>query len=285
MSTLIATEDGSLTCRHAETGELYHNRAGAYTEALQNYYRPSGAARILQTQGQLRLLDACFGLGYNSLVLLAELLTRDVPGEVSISGIDIDAKILALIPTVLRDSRFAALQKLFADHAPAGFGVWHGEVGGLKVNIELRNQDLRDFLRAENHPPLDLVFHDPFSPAKMPELWTVDIFRRYYQLLGTRGGKLLTYSSAFAVRGGLLQSQFHVFRTQSVGGKSGGTLATTRFPEQQSELVVELAEKEKAGILSRSGVPYRDPGLTHSRSEILAGRSQEQAGIAVRRPC
>jgi hypothetical protein len=39
---LVPTEDGSLSIRDAATGELHHNRAGAYEEALVNYVQPSG---------------------------------------------------------------------------------------------------------------------------------------------------------------------------------------------------------------------------------------------------
>jgi tRNA U34 5-methylaminomethyl-2-thiouridine-forming methyltransferase MnmC len=285
MSCLIATEDGSLTCRHVETGELYHNRAGAYSEALHNYYFPCAALMTVQTYGELRLLDACFGLGYNSLVLLSELVKQNVQATISITGIEIDAEILSSIPSVLCDSRFASLKSLFGDNLPAGFGVWRSRIAGLQVNLDIRRQDLREFLRSAKHEAVDLVFHDPFSPAKMPELWSVDIFQHYYQLLRARQGKLLTYSSAYAVRGGLRQAQFHIFRTAGVGGKSGGTLATAGFPLEPLEPAEALSDEEQAGIASRSGVPYRDAGLTHSRKEILLRRSQEQTGIEIRRPC
>lgn len=60
--TKIITEDNSLTCFHSETGELYHNRAGAFTEALKNYVEPALAMSDALKRERLDVLDACFGL-------------------------------------------------------------------------------------------------------------------------------------------------------------------------------------------------------------------------------
>lgn len=285
MNDLIVTEDGSLTCRDAVTGELCHNRAGAYTEALRNYCEPSEAPSILQSQGQMRVLDACFGLGYNSFVLVAQLLAAGVQGRLSVVGVETDPAILELIPKILEHKRFANLRNLFAAGAdfPCRFGCFRFVAGQLEVELEIRRQDLRQFLRQALQTEFDLVFHDPFSPGKMPELWTLEVFERYYQLLAPRCGKLLTYSSAFAVRGGLKQAGFGVFRTQAVGGKSGGTLAATDPHFIGSQTVCVLSPAESGGLAGRSGVPYRDRGLVHSRQEIVIKRLQDQHHIEINR--
>src|SRR6516162_6353208 len=105
MIELVRTEDGSLSRFDEETGELYHNRAGAYTEALRNYYEPSDAKERLQRAGELRLLYACFGLGYNTFVLLAQLINDGCQGNVVVHAVETDSQILSAIPQVLADDR------------------------------------------------------------------------------------------------------------------------------------------------------------------------------------
>lgn len=94
----VTTEDGSLSCRDAETGQLCHNRAGAALEALRNYAHPSGAQALARNRREIRLLDACYGLGYNTWVLIDYLL-RDSSAPFSLSVMAIERK-----PDMLRES-------------------------------------------------------------------------------------------------------------------------------------------------------------------------------------
>ena len=201
MIELVRTEDGSLSRFDEETGELYHNRAGAYTEALRNYYEASDANDRLQRTGELRLLDACFGLGYNTFVLLAELVNAGCKGKIVVHAVETDAQILSAIPQVLGDDRLQTVAQSFIGAELAGFGSFQLSTGELNVCIDVIEQDLRLFAR-DLRGTYDVVFHDPFSPRKVPELWIVDIFVKYYQALAPGRGRVLTYSSAGAVRGG-----------------------------------------------------------------------------------
>lgn len=158
------------------------------------------------------------------------------------------------------------------------------------IEIEFRVGDLRETLLQlnESDESFDLVFHDPFSPPHVPELWTVELFREYYRLLEARSGRLLTYSAAAAVRGGLREAGFILGRTVGVGGKSGGTAAWIPFAacaretglsgedDMFAEEIQPLDAWEQAYIDSRAGLPYRDPGLAGSREEIETRRTQEQ---------
>ncbi len=270
----VQTEDGSLSCRDQETGELYHNRAGAFTEALKNYVRPSGAVCVLQKTGQLSVLDVCFGLGYNTWVLLSYLdLCRVTGARVKVVALESDPQVLPLCEQALGYPPLERVRCALAK--PVDFAVSrHILSSGLEIELDIRNVDLRQHLRAVPGD-FDLVFHDPFSPKRCPELWTVELFTEYRRLLATRTGKVLTYSSASAVRGGLIEAGFAVWRTEAVGGKSGGTLAATPGCQAPAEYVFPVAGAELLRLRSRSAVPYRDPGLTSNRAEIWQRRESE----------
>jgi tRNA U34 5-methylaminomethyl-2-thiouridine-forming methyltransferase MnmC len=294
---IVTTEDGSITCSDADTGELYHNRAGAFTEALLNYVSPCALPSLVDKQTSLRVLDVCFGLGYNSFVLIQELLAlidrQKKPARkfcLDLLGLDNDPQILNLTQSVLCDPKFDYLVSELKRASPLASDqpsqTWQsygcrvitlGASEKLAIRSDLRCVDIREELprlALECAQSFDFIFHDGFSPRRMPELWTIDLFAHYVKLLKPNG-KILTYSAATAVRGALKALGFDLMRTKGVGGKSGGTLALRQDDEYQVEGVLPLAPEEENRLQSRSAIPYRDPSLSDSRREILQRREEE----------
>ncbi|MBX9694250.1 MAG: hypothetical protein K2Z81_17835, partial [Cyanobacteria bacterium] len=124
----------------------------------------------------------------------------------------------------------------------------------------------------------DLVFHDPFSPNKVPQFWTSDIFALFKKVLDQRNGRLLTYSAASAVRGGLIENGFHVYRTSNLGRKAGGTLASVSslVISESNGSILPLRDEEVASLKTHKALPFRDGSLNADRIEVLKRREQEQ---------
>lgn len=277
----LLTEDGSYTLLDSETGELFHNRAGALTEALHNYLDPSRALDKLKATQQLHLLDVCFGLGYNSFVLLEEALRGKVPGVISIVAIERDPAVLAMCAEVLKDNRLSTVRNCIGDRFPlTGFSY---ENGCTAIEVQIIQNDFRTVIK-ELIEDFDLVFHDPFSPRNAAQLWTIDIFQQYKRLLEVRSGAILTYSSAVAVRSALRMTGFDVRRTIAVGGKSGGTLATLNSNYYSDEYnCFFLSCQEEGRLLTASAVPYRDPTFSADARSVLNMRQQELNYVIGRR--
>jgi tRNA U34 5-methylaminomethyl-2-thiouridine-forming methyltransferase MnmC len=280
---IVPTEDGSITCLDAKTGELYHNRAGAFTEALKNYVEPCNLPVLAKSRSSLRLLDVCFGLGYNVFVLLETLLGNQNKLEVQILGLDSDPTILEIVPLVLQDERFKALRTALNNASGdlieklRSFGSCTFTLENLRVQWETRCVDIRNELpglSGKGGQNFDLIFHDGFSPKRMPELWTIDLFRLYADLIKP-SGVILTYSAAAAVRGAFRQLGLEVRRTAAIGGKSGGTIAGFSQGLIEISYSLELTSAEETRLASRSAVPYRDPALADSRKAIIARRDEE----------
>jgi tRNA U34 5-methylaminomethyl-2-thiouridine-forming methyltransferase MnmC len=285
---VVSTEDGSITCRDARTGELYHNRAGAYTEALRNYVEPCNLAHIVGGKKDLTVLDVCFGLGYNTFVLADKLLeglesiSASQEFELNVRAIDRDPNIVTILPSVLADDRLkkiAGLAKPFenfdskdADSLVCNFRAAKFFSLDLLIKFVDLRKEAQDLVRQGEQ--FDLVFHDGFSPKHMPELWTYEIFARYAQLIGEHG-MILTYSSASAVRGALRECGLTVMRTAGVGGKSGGTAAAHACVLKENPFVFPLTEDEEARLNSRSAIPYRDPQLSDTAEGIRERRASE----------
>jgi len=288
---VVTTEDGSITCRDEETGELYHNRAGAYTEALHNYVEPTYLKRIVETRRDLQVLDICFGLGYNTFVLALELLDQmDIRNasqqfNLKVVAIDRDPDIIKVLPQVLADQRLKRLAPLAEDFAKPANGkssqpflsrcrLQYKNV--LDLDLSIKFEELRKAVPelVRQGKQFDLIFHDGFSPKHMPELWTYELFAQYAQLIGEKG-MILTYSSAAAVRGALRLCGLTVKRTAKVGGKSGGTIAANEKAIADNPFAFALTDLEEARLKSRSAIPYRDPNLNDQAESIMARRLEE----------
>jgi tRNA U34 5-methylaminomethyl-2-thiouridine-forming methyltransferase MnmC len=279
----VSTEDGSLSVRDPVTGELHHNRAGAYTEAVVNYARPSGLLDgTLPAPDTIRVLDVCFGLGYNTFALLNELLRSSLlPRTLEILAIDWDGEVLKLVPKALESAGCVQVMKatdrggLFTTFGDKSFRLGTD----CTVRLRLLDGDIRravPLLAAQNEVGFDVVFHDPFSPKHVPQLWTADLFKCYRDLLDRRTGRLLTYSAASGVRGGMFEAGFAVWRSAALGGKSGGTVGSIDRSGAFGDHIFPLNENELARINSASGTPYRDPSFSESAAAIRTRRLAEQ---------
>jgi predicted methyltransferase len=69
------TRDGSITYFNTQVGDAYHSvTVGAIEEAIEKYVKPT------KIKDGMRVLDFCFGLGYNSLAVLIEKKKVEIVG-------------------------------------------------------------------------------------------------------------------------------------------------------------------------------------------------------------
>jgi hypothetical protein len=136
--------------------------------------------------------------------------------------------------------------------------------GDLRSQIQKLN-----LLNNQNPPFVDAIFHDAFSPRKIPELWSQDLFNEYIKLLNP-GGVLTTYSVSKPVRQGLYNAGFKLFDTQKLGTKKGGTLAISCL--EPLKLDSSLIPVDIESLLRECVEPYRDPTLSMTSQEIHQNR-------------
>lgn len=246
----IITDDGSLTCRHPVYGEPYHALQGARTEAESKFILPSRLAERLR-QGPLRLLDVGFGLGVNCRA--AAQTARQTGGHIlSVDTVEADPDAWLRARTLYPECRLTrelTETGRYQDHF---------------VQVTRHDGDLRQGL-THMEGPWDVVFHDPFSPLKNTECWTLDLFRLFFQKLSP-DGLLLTYSESAAVRAGLLQAGFLIGTSPAVPPHRGGTLAA-RAPHQ----LTHPLDPSPFQIFPKN-VPFRDQALADSGHSIRARR-------------
>ena len=60
------TNDGSVGLYSPEDNDIYHSTYGALTEAYEKFILPSQPNTYFENLQDIKVLDICFGIGYNS---------------------------------------------------------------------------------------------------------------------------------------------------------------------------------------------------------------------------
>jgi tRNA U34 5-methylaminomethyl-2-thiouridine-forming methyltransferase MnmC len=265
--TVCPTQDGSLTFFSEQFGEALHSTYGAKTEAELKFVLPTGIAHKAQQQGQVSILDVCFGLGYNTASAL-DALANATPA-VQVWGLENNWE-------VLRQAVAQQMHRIWSDRTQRVLEqlTQHPTVQDRDWKIQLILADARQGIHHVPDRAVDAIFFDPFSPKRCPQLWTIDFLRLVTAKLKP-DGYWVTYSCASAVRSALLELGLKLWAVEPLGRKSCGTIASfahTAVPQRSRH----LTNLEYAILQTRAGIPYRDPQLRDSAAVIVARRKQEQ---------
>ena len=282
------TADGSFSLHSDHFGEAFHNSAGALNEARAKFVQPAELQRF-SSGSDLRILDVCLGLGYNTAAVLEALPT---PGpKLQWWGLELDRRPLE---QALEQASFQSLWSApvlarledIRDH-----GCWK-EPGGWQENNSQGIQlwgDARSMLKQiPESVRFDLVLLDAFSPQRCPELWSEEFLGALAQRLAPQG-RLLTYSRSAAVRASLKRAGLSLYSLLPAPGERVGGAAGP-WPRPQTPVVLQTAlvgapSRRWSGNTCRPGrpchfvIPRATPQLKTSLSAAALNRS-----IAVMNP-
>jgi len=138
-----------------------------------------------------------------------------------------------------------------------------------------------EFIPIDTH--FDLILLDAFSPSKCPMLWSEEFLMQLSKRL-TLGGKLITYSTAAAIRGSLKRAGLQVASLKPLNNEkrkwSNGTIAISTnkhsYNVQQEVIWAPLSQREEEHLSTKAAVPYRDPRSNGTSQEIIQRRIKEQ---------
>lgn len=257
------TADGSATFYSDEFGESFHSDFGARQEAELKFVAPSGLEKKAHLP-KIRLLDVCYGLGYNTAAALAKIWTINPKCFVEVIALEIDATVApSAIAHALFDDCSAPIRQILTALAT------DRDVQTDRARASLFIGDARQTISlVPSNWQAEAIFLDPFSPPKCPQLWTIEFIKLVANCLSS-DGTLTTYSSAAAVRTALIAAGLHVGSTPPIGRRSPSTIAA------KYELA-PLPRLEQERLLTRAAIPYRDPTLNDLAAVILQRRRQEQ---------
>lgn len=268
------TADGSFTFFSTEFGQTFHSHYGARQEAELKFTQPLQLARKAQ-QPALRLLDICYGLGYNTAAALATIWAVNPNCRIEWVGLELDATVpKAALSHDLLNSWPAPIPQLLTQLATSC------QIQTDRLQAQLLVGDARQTIQpvCESGFQADAIFLDPFSPPSCPQLWTVEFLGLVAQCLHPNG-LLATYSCSAAVRAALIAAGLQIRSTSPVGRRSPGTVAcksdALNLLDNSVDLLM-LSQQEREHLQTRAAIPYRDPQLCDSAQVIVSRRQIEQ---------
>jgi len=260
------TADGSFTFFSPEFGEAFHSYHGARQEAQLKFIEPTGLKQKAQHQS-LRLLDVCYGLGYNTAAALATIWEVNPNCRIELVGLELNPVVpQAAIAHQLIDSWLQPIPQILTQLANSY------QVQTDRLQAKLLLGDAREVIQSlvETGFQADAIFLDPFSPPVCPQLWTVEFLGLVAQCLHP-SGRLATYSCAAAVRIALMAAGLKIGSMPPVGRRSPSTVASWH-----NYGLPVLSWQEQEHLLTRAAIPYRDPHLSDSAELIRQRRLEEQ---------
>jgi tRNA U34 5-methylaminomethyl-2-thiouridine-forming methyltransferase MnmC len=225
----VQSEDGSYTAYSNEYEEHYHStKDGALNESLKKHIEPAFA--LHREKDHLRLIDICFGLGFNTLLSLY-YRDRYFPNmTLEIYSPELDGELVASLVDFPYPEIFKPYQKVIK--ALALDGLYKDERTRITVEIT----DARVSMR-ELEGIWDVCYQDAFSPASNPVLWTREYFADVARLIGNEG-IVTTYSMALATRLALYENGLNIYLNQGEGYRSA-TVASVRELENLEKIDME----------------------------------------------
>lgn len=260
------TADGSYTFFSEEIGEYFHSTQGAKEEALLKFVKPCQLVQKAQ-QPIVRILDICYGLGYNTAAALEVIWENNPSCCVELVALELDATV----------PRSAIAQNLLSS--------WNQPIPQLlellAQSLQIQNHQFQAVLHLgdarttiqqlqQSNFQADVIFLDPFSPPRCPQLWTIEFISRLASCCQANG-RLATYSCAAAARTALLAAGFNLGETQPVGTRQPGTICSPSNTDLPA-----LTVKALEHLQTRAAIPYRDPQSCDPATVILQRRQLEQ---------
>lgn len=217
----VQSEDGSYTAYSAEYDEHYHStKDGALNESLKKHVEP--AFLLHSTKEELRIIDICFGLGFNTL---STLYYRDLyypTMSLEIYSPELNGELVSSLVSFPYPKIFEPYAGVIADLCSVG--GYEDERTQITVDIT----DARKAMR-ELEGIWDVCYQDAFSPSVNPVLWTREYFSDIARLIGEEG-IVTTYSTAFSTRMALYENGLDVYMNRGEGFRNA-TIASKRILE------------------------------------------------------
>ncbi|PIY59780.1 hypothetical protein COY95_05285, partial [Candidatus Woesearchaeota archaeon CG_4_10_14_0_8_um_filter_47_5] len=188
-------------------------------------------------KGGFRLLDICFGIGYNAVAALDAALEANPKAEVEIIGLEKDERLIPHIQKLNPAFRHYSLVKELcksikrssikcnstkSHESERETYAYKKDALSLKLIVGDAVETIREL--EEYVEGFDCVFLDAFSPPKNPELWTREFLLDVKSVM-KKGGLLATYSCARLVRDNLRMAGFQVRDGPIVGRRGPATVA------------------------------------------------------------
>lgn len=230
---IIKTQDGSPTIYNEDFDECYHSLTdGAYTETLNKHILPPLIFTDLFHKSNLKVLDICFGLGYNSFTTISHYLHLRYKGKLEIFSPEKDTTVFDRLLTFEYPKEMKNINTIEMIRDLKNTGQ---TTPFCNMNLEVFLGDAREYLSRFESNSIDIVYQDPFSPSKNKELWDEEYFATLFQIT-SEDAMITTYSTRESIRKIAKKVGFFVYEY-----KTNLTRKSTLFTKKSNEKLRTLA--------------------------------------------
>ncbi len=209
----VKTKDNTYTLKSLKYNECYHSSEGALKETY--YKHVSVMEDLFKDKDEIRILDICFGLGYNTFV---SILNRPKNKKLKIFSPELDLELIKSLKDFKYPKEFENIKNIIKKISK---DLYYKDD---YIEVEVANMDAREYIK--NLKNIDIIYQDAFSPKVNKELWTIEYFRDIKNILN-EDGVITTYSVATPVRCALYKLGFRLYTHKSDLIRKG-TIATLK---------------------------------------------------------
>lgn len=212
---IIVTRDGSHTIQLDDSAITYHSIHGAIQESMHVFIK-EGLHEWMNknSSSPVRIFEMGFGTGLNALLTYMEAKKTGINIEYSsIEKFPLERNAYSLLnyPSQLNET----MNKLFLYMHESPFNT-EVQLDPCFSLLKIKG-DLQD-IAVPASAPYNIIYFDAFAPTAQPELWTEEVFKKMYSLLGNNG-LLVTYCSKGIVRRAMEAAGFCIQKIPGPPGK------------------------------------------------------------------
>jgi len=176
---------------------------GAFSESLQKHIIPAFTHISKLGLKKIKILDICFGLGYNTLTSIYYVYKNNLDISLEILSPELDEELVRSLYKYKYPKEFDGFISILKDISKNGFY----QDDKIKINIIFNDAVL--FTKNLN-TKVDIIFQDAFSIKKNPELWSEEFFASLSKISHVHT-ILTTYTKTDVVRQNLIKNGFLLY--------------------------------------------------------------------------
>lgn len=216
INSVVSTKDGSNTLFSSRYNQHYHNPDdGAINETLSKHILPT--FKFHENKKELRILDICFGIGYNTFTTLYYIIKHNLDIKVSIYSPELDGNLVKSLENFDFPKEFEEIKHIIIEVSK----TLRYEDENIKIEVNIGNA--REYIKTLEKESFDIVYQDAFSSDVNTELWTKEYFDDIYKLCKD-DCVMSSYSVATPIRLSMNEALFYIYEYRPVKRKI--TLAT-----------------------------------------------------------
>ncbi|NVJ54461.1 MAG: hypothetical protein HWD90_12275 [Campylobacteraceae bacterium] len=204
---IVKTNDNSNTLYSSKYNQHFHDiKTGAIQESLTKHVIP--AFDFHKEKKHLRILDICFGLGYNTFSTINYVLENTLDKKLEIFSPELDNELVESLKEFEFPKEFEKISHIIKELLETK------KYKDENIQIELFIGDAREYIKTLEN--LDIVYQDAFSSEVNTELWTVEYFQDIFKASNNEA-IVTTYSISSSIRLSLYEAGFEIYEVNPTG--------------------------------------------------------------------